>query len=55
MNIAVITTHKVVAGLDSETKRKMINQYIVFEELGRGMHGKVRRGWDTDTEEDVVR
>lgn len=32
----------------------MVNQYIVMEQLGKGMHGTVRRGIDSVTGELVV-
>ncbi|KKA28727.1 hypothetical protein TD95_004823 [Thielaviopsis punctulata] len=34
--------------------RKNINQYEVIEELGRGVHGKVKRALNSDTKEEVA-
>jgi SNF1-activating kinase 1 len=47
------TTANVVA--DRELGHKLLNQYIVYEQIGKGMHGRVRRGRDTTTDEEVVR
>lgn len=35
-------THKANIDSDTTTGRKLINQYEVIEEIGRGMHGKVK-------------
>ncbi|KAF7558452.1 hypothetical protein G7046_g5693 [Stylonectria norvegica] len=35
-------THKALIESDEITGRKLINQYEVIEEIGRGMHGKVK-------------
>ncbi|KAF8604646.1 kinase-like protein [Ceratobasidium sp. AG-I] len=37
-----------------DTGRKFINQYEVGKEIGRGMHGKVRVGYNTETGETVA-
>ncbi|KAI1341774.1 hypothetical protein F5Y15DRAFT_347158 [Xylariaceae sp. FL0016] len=41
-NRKVRETHKALVDLDLMTGRKIINQYEVIEELGRGVHGKVK-------------
>ncbi|KAF9519692.1 hypothetical protein BS47DRAFT_1079468 [Hydnum rufescens UP504] len=46
------TTATVVA--DRELGHKLLNQYIVYEQIGKGMHGRVRRGRDTTTDEEVA-
>ena len=40
--------------LDYATGRKIINQYQVIEELGRGMHGKVKLARSLETGENVA-
>ncbi|KAG8906049.1 hypothetical protein FRB99_007706 [Tulasnella sp. 403] len=50
----VIYTKHAVRGLHDRSGRKMVNQYIVMEQLGKGMHGVVRRGIDSRTAEMVA-
>ncbi|SPO03534.1 related to protein kinase PAK1 [Cephalotrichum gorgonifer] len=47
-------THKALIDSDITTGRKRINQYVVLEEIGRGMHGKVKLARDTHTGENVA-
>ncbi|KAI0535860.1 hypothetical protein GGR58DRAFT_421180 [Xylaria digitata] len=47
-------THKALVDLDLMTGRKMINQYEVIEELGRGVHGKVKLARNSDNGENVA-
>lgn len=39
---------------DSITGRKLINQYEVIEEIGRGVHGKVKLARNLETGENVA-
>ncbi|KAH7021152.1 kinase-like domain-containing protein [Microdochium trichocladiopsis] len=47
-------THKALVDLDMMTGRKIINQYEVIEEIGRGMHGKVKLARNLETGENVA-
>ncbi|TEA16885.1 Serine/threonine-protein kinase ssp1 [Colletotrichum sidae] len=47
-------THKALIDSDSITGRKLINQYEVIEEIGRGMHGKVKLARNLETGENVA-
>ncbi|KAI0392452.1 kinase-like protein [Xylariaceae sp. FL0594] len=47
-------THKALVDLDAMTGRKSINQYEVIEELGRGVHGKVKLARNTISGENVA-
>ncbi|KAJ4261679.1 hypothetical protein NW762_007117 [Fusarium torreyae] len=47
-------THKALIDSDTATGRKLINQYEVIEEIGRGMHGKVKLARNNDTGENVA-
>ncbi|ODA78118.1 hypothetical protein RJ55_06721 [Drechmeria coniospora] len=47
-------THKALIDSDNITGRKSINQYEVIEEIGRGMHGKVKLARNTETGENVA-
>lgn len=49
----VETTEATIASVQGAGIRR-INQYLVLERIGRGMHGQVRRGRDTTTGQDVV-
>lgn len=49
-----LRTHKALVDLDTMTGRKSINQYEVIEELGRGVHGKVKLARNTITGENVA-
>ncbi|CAM1510573.1 Fc.00g009080.m01.CDS01 [Cosmosporella sp. VM-42] len=42
-------THKALIDSDNITGRKLINQYEVIEEIGRGMHGKVKLARNVET------
>lgn len=44
-----IRTHKALIDSDEITGRKLINQYEVIEEIGRGMHGKVKLARNLET------
>ncbi|RFU80418.1 serine threonine kinase [Trichoderma arundinaceum] len=47
-------THKALIDSDVITGRKSINQYEVIEEIGRGMHGKVKLARNTESSENVA-
>jgi SNF1-activating kinase 1 len=47
-------THKALVDVDFTTGRKLINQYEVIEEIGRGMHGKVKLARNLETGENVA-
>ncbi|KAG5952459.1 hypothetical protein E4U53_000801 [Claviceps sorghi] len=47
-------THKALIDLDSINGRKTINQYEVIEEIGRGMHGKVKLARSLETGDNVA-
>ena len=47
-------THKALIDSDITTGRKLINQYEVIEEIGRGMHGKVKLARNNQTGENVA-
>ncbi|KAI1311142.1 hypothetical protein F5Y03DRAFT_411017 [Xylaria venustula] len=47
-------THKALVDLNSVTGRKLINQYEVIEELGRGVHGKVKLARNLENGENVA-
>ncbi|KAI0202640.1 kinase-like protein [Astrocystis sublimbata] len=47
-------THKALVDLDTSTGRKSINQYEVIEELGRGVHGKVKLARNLENGENVA-
>lgn len=51
----VIETHHATARRHDTSGKKMVNQYIVYEQIGKGMHGIVRRGVDDTTGQTVVR
>ncbi|KAI0385526.1 kinase-like protein [Hypomontagnella monticulosa] len=53
-NHRVRETHKALVDLDLMTGRKIINQYEVIEELGRGVHGKVKLARNLETGENVA-
>ncbi|ORX73486.1 Pkinase-domain-containing protein [Anaeromyces robustus] len=44
-------TNTMVRDYDPKTGRKMINNYVVVREVGRGCHGKVKLVYDIDTNE----
>ncbi|KAI1780757.1 kinase-like protein [Hypoxylon cercidicola] len=47
-------THKALVDMDMMTGRKIINQYEVIEELGRGVHGKVKLARNLETGDNVA-
>ena len=47
-------THTIVRDYDTETGNKMINNYMIIGELGRGMHGKVKLAMDCETNQKWV-
>ncbi|KAI1434979.1 kinase-like protein [Xylaria sp. CBS 124048] len=47
-------THKALLDHNASTGRKLINQYEVLEELGRGVHGKVKLARNLETNENVA-
>ncbi|KAM7199568.1 Serine/threonine-protein kinase ssp1 [Rhypophila sp. PSN 637] len=47
-------THKANVEHDYTTGRKLINHYEIIEELGRGMHGKVKLARNLETGENVA-
>ncbi|PHH87526.1 hypothetical protein CDD83_8745 [Cordyceps sp. RAO-2017] len=53
-NHRVRETHKALIDSDIITGRKSINQYEVIEEIGRGMHGKVKLARNTQTGDNVA-
>ncbi|KAI1106378.1 kinase-like protein [Jackrogersella minutella] len=53
-NHRVRETHKALVDLDIMTGRKIINQYEVIEELGRGVHGKVKLARNLETGDNVA-
>jgi len=53
-NYKVRETHKALIDSDITTGRKLINQYEVIEEIGRGMHGKVKLARNLETGENVA-
>ncbi|KAI8053251.1 kinase-like domain-containing protein [Syncephalis plumigaleata] len=48
-SMAVKETSKVIKEYDPRTGNKMLNQYMVVGDLGRGVHGKVKLARDTIT------
>lgn len=44
----VIETHTINKDYDPLTGKKMINDYLIIKELGRGVHGKVKLAEDTE-------
>ncbi|KAL7624542.1 hypothetical protein AAE478_006109 [Parahypoxylon ruwenzoriense] len=53
-NHRVRETHKALVDMDMMTGRKIINQYEVIEELGRGVHGKVKLARNLETGDNVA-
>ncbi|KAH8892001.1 kinase-like protein [Thozetella sp. PMI_491] len=47
-------THKANVDTDFTTGRKLINHYEIIDELGRGMHGKVKLARNLETGENVA-
>lgn len=50
----VLETRHLQLQTHAPSGRRMINQYIIEDELGRGVHGKVRLARDTETGERVA-
>lgn len=50
----VVETKTAIRGRHDRSGRKMVNQYVVMEQIGKGMHGTVRKGIDVRTSEFVV-
>lgn len=51
---AVRETHVLGLDFDPISGRKIINHYTIIDEIGRGVHGKVKLGTDIDTGELVA-
>lgn len=51
LDLPVVETTTVVRDYDKETGNKMLNNYMLFNELGRGCYGKVKLCIDTVTGE----
>ncbi|CAG8525440.1 9899_t:CDS:2 [Ambispora gerdemannii] len=47
-------THTINKDYDPMTGNKVINKYMLIREVGRGVHGKVKLGRDTETDELVA-
>lgn len=47
-------THKALVDTDFVTGRKVINRYEIIDELGRGVHGKVKLARNKETGENVA-
>lgn len=50
----VIETKDAIIASDRQVGIRRLNQYQVFERIGRGMHGSVRKGKDPISGEFVV-
>ncbi|KAK6083570.1 serine threonine-protein kinase ssp1 [Seiridium cupressi] len=53
-NHKVRETNKALVDMDLMTGRKIINQYEVIEEIGRGVHGKVKLARNLENSENVA-
>ncbi|KAB5585481.1 hypothetical protein GE09DRAFT_28316 [Coniochaeta sp. 2T2.1] len=53
-NHKVRETHKALVDTDFITGRKVINRYEIIDELGRGVHGKVKLARNKETGENVA-
>jgi len=53
-NSSVRETHLLDLDFDPISGRKIINHYSIIDEIGRGVHGKVKLGTDLDTGELVA-
>jgi hypothetical protein len=51
----VLETSTMIKEYDTETGSKIINDYLILEEIGRGTFGKVKLAQDLRTNELVVR
>ncbi|KAG0179207.1 hypothetical protein DFQ28_003172 [Apophysomyces sp. BC1034] len=47
----VVTTNYICKDYDMSTGNKIINNYMIIKEIGRGVHGKVKLAEDLDTNE----
>lgn len=52
---AVLTTNTINKEYDPETGNKIINNFMILKEIGRGVHGKVKLAEELDTGELVVK
>ncbi|KAI9312228.1 kinase-like domain-containing protein [Dichotomocladium elegans] len=50
----VVMTNTINKDYDPTTGNKLINKYMIIEEIGRGVHGKVKLAEDTETGELVA-
>jgi serine/threonine protein kinase len=50
----VLETSTMVKEYDTETGNKIINDYLILQEIGRGTYGKVKLAVDLRTDEFVV-
>jgi len=50
----VITTTTIVKNYDANTGNKILNDYMILREIGRGVHGKVKLAQHMGTGELVV-
>jgi hypothetical protein len=50
----VIETNRIVRSYDSQRGGKLINQYLLVREIGRGFYGKVKLAIDTETNQPWV-
>lgn len=50
----VLTTHTINKEYDPETGNKIINNFMIIKEIGRGVHGKVKLAQDLETGELVA-
>ncbi|KAF7722424.1 hypothetical protein EC973_003163 [Apophysomyces ossiformis] len=50
----VVTTNYICKDYDASTGNKIINNYMIITEIGRGVHGKVKLAEDLDTNELVA-
>ncbi|KAG0737301.1 hypothetical protein G6F23_010430 [Rhizopus arrhizus] len=50
----VLTTYTINKEYDPGTGNKIINNFMIIKEIGRGMHGKVKLAQDLDTSEYVA-
>jgi len=53
-DFSVKETNVMIRDYDPKTGRKMINNYVVVKEVGRGCHGKVKLCYDINTNEEYV-
>jgi SNF1-activating kinase 1 len=52
--VQINRTHKAQVEQDFITGRKLINQYEIIDEIGRGAHGKVKLGRSLETSDYVA-